>query len=257
LKCSEESWLEAFVKFEKSLNEDSDVSKIINNINYLKKVETNVEADVIKKRTSYNVVDNEQLNDFIAFANDDNENENSIDVMDYMVRNELNFWTENGLDFVKESNNFSVCFEKNLLEEEKIKMINNQNITFSTCDTKQYLENEDLEIVNDRFENLQIWRDEMKKLTIEEKISEENLNVHSISLSNINSVNNNENIGFINSLEASGEECIKKFSLNTEQETTFKLFTELKYANQRNVYCGVEGGTGKSQIINAIADFFE
>jgi hypothetical protein len=101
LKCSEESWLEAFVKFEKSLNEDSDVSKIINNINYLKKVETNVEADVIKKRTSYNVVDNEQLNDFIAFANDDNENENSIDVMDYMVSNELNFWTENGLDFVK------------------------------------------------------------------------------------------------------------------------------------------------------------
>jgi hypothetical protein len=60
------------------------------------------------------------------------------------------------------------------LEEEKIQMINNENITFTTCDTNQYLENEDLEIVNDRFENLQIWRDEMKKLTIEEKISEEN-----------------------------------------------------------------------------------
>jgi hypothetical protein len=60
------------------------------------------------------------------------------------------------------------------LEEDKIQMINNENITFTTCDTNQYLENEDLEIVNDRFENLQIWRDEMKKLTIEEKISEEN-----------------------------------------------------------------------------------
>jgi hypothetical protein len=65
----------------------------------LKKAETNVEKDVIKKRTSYNVVNNELLNDFIAFANDDNENENSIDVMDYMVSNEFNFWTENGLDF--------------------------------------------------------------------------------------------------------------------------------------------------------------
>jgi hypothetical protein len=31
--------------------------------------------------------------------------------MDYMVSNELNFWTENGLDFVKESKNFSVSIE--------------------------------------------------------------------------------------------------------------------------------------------------
>jgi hypothetical protein len=67
LKCSEESWLEAFIKFEESLNEDSDVSKIINNINYLKKAETNVEEDVIKKRTSYDVVNNELVNDYIAF----------------------------------------------------------------------------------------------------------------------------------------------------------------------------------------------
>ncbi len=80
------------------------------------------------------------------------------------------------------------------------------------------LENEDLEIVNDRFENLQIWRDEMKMLTIDEKISEENLNFNSICLSNINNVNNNENIGFIKSFESSGEECIRKFSLNTEQD---------------------------------------
>ncbi len=132
LKCSEESWLEAFIKFEESLNEDSDVSKIINNINYLKKAETNVEEDVIKKRTSYNVVNNEQVNDFITFKNDDNDNENSIDVMDYMVSNELNFWTENGLDFLRESNNFSVSIEKNLLEEENIQMKNNENRTFST-----------------------------------------------------------------------------------------------------------------------------
>ncbi len=53
-------------------------------------------------------------------------------------------------------------------------MIKNENITISNCVLKQYLENEDLEIVNYRLENLQIWRDEMKKLTIEEKISEEN-----------------------------------------------------------------------------------
>ncbi len=78
------------------------------------------------------------------------------------------------------------------MEEEKIQMINNENITFTTCDTNQYLENEDLEIVNDRFENSQIWRDEMKKLTNEEKISEENLNVKSISLSNINNAHNND-----------------------------------------------------------------
>jgi predicted ATPase len=68
---------------------------------------------------------------------------------------------------------------------------------------------------------------------------------------------NNENIGFIKSFEASGEEYIKKFSLNTEQETTFTLFTDLNNAKQRIVYCGGEGGTGKSQIINAIADFFD
>jgi hypothetical protein len=60
------------------------------------------------------------------------------------------------------------------LKEENIQMIKNENITISNCVLKQYLENEDLEIVNYRLENLQIWRDEMKKLTIEEKISEEN-----------------------------------------------------------------------------------
>jgi len=49
LKCSEESLLESFIKFEEKLNEDSDVSNIINNINYLKKAETNVEEEVIKK----------------------------------------------------------------------------------------------------------------------------------------------------------------------------------------------------------------
>ena len=136
-------------------------------------------------------------------------------------------------------------------------MINNENITFTTCDTNQYLENEDLELVNARFENLQIWRDEMKKLTIEEKFSEENLNVYSISLSNVSNIDNNDNIGVFNNFDALGEECIKKFSLNTEQETTFKLFTNLDNVNQRIVYCGGEGGTGKSQIINAIADYFD
>jgi nicotinamide riboside kinase len=45
--------------------------------------------------------------------------------------------------------------------------------------------------------------------------------------------------------------------LNTEQETTFKLFNDLKNTNQRIVYCGGEGGTGKSQIINAIADYLD
>jgi hypothetical protein len=97
----------------------------------------------------------------------------------------------------------------------------------------------------------------MKKLTIEEKISEENLNVYSISLSNISNIDNNDYIGVIILVfDASGEECIQKFSLNTEQETTFNLFTDLNNANQRIVYCGGEGGTGKSQIINAIADYF-
>jgi hypothetical protein len=45
------------------------------------------------------------------------------------------------------------------------------------------------------------------------------------------------------------------FSLNTEQETTFKFFTDFNNANQRIAYCGGEGGTGKSQIINAIANY--
>ncbi len=101
-------------------------------------------------------------------------------------------------------------------------------------------------------ENVKDWREKEFK-----EISEENLNVNWISLSNINNVNNNENIGFFKSFEASGEECIKKFSLNTEQETTFKLFTYFNNANQRIVYCGGEGDTGKSQIINAIADCFD
>jgi hypothetical protein len=90
---------------------------------------------------------------------------------------------------------------------------------------------------------------------------EENINVDTTSLEtfiNFNININNEDtpdISVINKFETLGEECFKKFSLNAEQETALKLLTAFKYINQRIVYCCDEGGTGKSPIINVIANF--
>jgi hypothetical protein len=68
IKSPEDTWLESFIKFEHSLEEDSDVSKIINNINYLNKAQTNVKADNIKKKTTSNVINKELVEEFSAFV---------------------------------------------------------------------------------------------------------------------------------------------------------------------------------------------
>jgi putative ribosome biogenesis GTPase RsgA len=103
----------------------------------------------------------------------------------------------------------------------------------------------------------------MKQLTMEKTSAEENINVDTTSMETLIKFNiniNNEDtpdISVINKFETLGEECFKKFSLNAEQETAFKLFTDLKNINHRIVYCCGEGGAGKSPIINVIANFFD
>lgn len=52
---------------------------------------------------------------------------------------------------------------------------------------------------------------------------------------------------------------IKKFTLNTEQARAFKTITEHSMQHQKEtlkMYIGGAGGTGKSQVINALKEFF-
>jgi hypothetical protein len=81
----------------------------------------------------------------------------------------------------------------------------------------------------------------MKQLTMEKTSAEENINVDTTSMEtfinfNINISNEDTpDISVINKFETLGEECIKKFSLNAEQETAFKLFTDFK--KYKSPYC--------------------
>ncbi len=136
IKSPEDTWLESFIKFEHSLDEDSDVSKIINNINYLNKAQTNVKEDIIKKKTTSNVINKELVVEFSAF-----ENEDSIETMDYMRSIDISNWKEHGLDFIEESNKiFDTC----------VKHLDKNNIPNVTDNLNEnYCVNVDLKIVND------------------------------------------------------------------------------------------------------------
>ena len=54
-------------------------------------------------------------------------------------------------------------------------------------------------------------------------------------------------------------ECIEKFSLNTEQERAFRIIANhacAEHPEQLKMYIGGMGGTGKSQILKALSFYF-
>jgi hypothetical protein len=56
------------------------------------------------------------------------------------------------------------------------------------------------------------------------------------------------------------ESVVKKFKLNTEQERAFRIVANHATINnptQLKMYLGGMGGTGKSQVLKALVDFFK
>ena len=62
--------------------------------------------------------------------------------------------------------------------------------------------------------------------------------------------------GAINELES----VVQKFKLNTEQERAFRIVANHATINnptQLKMYLGGMGGTGKSQVLKALVEFFK
>ena len=229
LKINEVTWLESFILFERS-NLELRVRKFIQNIDYLKIAEKEAEEDITCRKISCKNNDNKELvEDFLAFTNDDEDEEDTIEFIQYMMNNDVSLWTDNGIQMIVKTNVDGDCVE--------------------------YLQNDDIEIVTTRMDQFQVWQKETTRMISDDVIENENLNVHTLDELTCKE-NNSLNVNILNNIGITVDEVVVKFSLNYEQEKAFRIYVN-ESSQQKIVYCGGEGGTGKSQVINAISFYFE
>ena len=103
IRNTDETWLEAFIKFERCQDSQSLVRKYMQNIDYLKIAEKEAEEDIISKKTTFegSTSTKSLLNDFLAFENDNEDDENPSEFDQFVLNHDVTAWTENGTKIVE------------------------------------------------------------------------------------------------------------------------------------------------------------
>ena len=224
----------------------NNIKRYVDNIECLKKsINDANEEKLVKNLNSNKSNNNINLNNIDETSDEESETYELIksnpELLNVINERKDEKWTSEAINILKNdvninsnntnSNKFIIKFdhiEKSKIENWK-KQINNAND-----------EELDLADLNDLFDN-----------------DNNNYEENNSNLLIDNNTLTNEVVELINK---SITDIIKQYKLNFKQQKAFKLFIDPVINNslpQRIIYLGGEGGTGKSQVIHAITEFFK